>query len=130
MTPQQVQIVGYIRAHPRLGPHVTAAADGSLWPPPILPQLPSAEEFAAELLADAAFRTLQPGTWLSTTDGQLIAEAVSRVIPPSYEPVYTLTVEALRLAAAQQTGRGRQRAGALALAILGAGILVAIQRES
>lgn len=123
MTNQQEQIATYLRAHPRLQPYVQAALGA--WPHPALPSFPAAEELAAELLADAGFRALGLGTWLRTTDGQIIAEAVAQVIPPEYEPIFTLTVDALKLAAAKQTIEGRQKAGAIALLAMVGGIFAA-----
>ena len=37
-------------------------------------QLPTVEQFAKDLLADAEFRSLQLGTWLGTTDGEVIRQ--------------------------------------------------------
>src|SRR6266852_4580374 len=49
-------------------------------------QPPLPEELAHELLGLAEFRTLQLGTWLDTTDGQIIAKAVEAVVPAYLSP--------------------------------------------
>jgi len=129
MITQHDQVVAYLRAHPRLQPHIQAVAVGA-WPHPALTWFPTSEEVAAELLADAEFRALGLGTWLGTTDGPIISEAVAQVIPPTYEPVFTLTVDALKLATAEQTTEGRRKAGALALCVVLAGIVIATAARS
>lgn len=79
------RIAAYIRTHPRLGPHA-ATAYARPWPPPALPYLLPSDELAEEFLQDAEFAALELGTWLGTTDGQEIAEAVSQVIPRATSP--------------------------------------------
>jgi hypothetical protein len=115
---QEDQLVAYLRTHPRLQPYVQLASVGA-WPRSFS-GLPTAEDFARELLGDAEFRALRLGTWLGTPEGQAVSEAVAQVIPTDYEPVFTLTVDALELAAAQQTKEGR----VMALCVLGAGLLL------
>lgn len=78
-------------------------------------RLPPLEQFRRELLEDSEFRALKLGSWLGTTDGKLIAEAVSMVIPPAYAPAYELAVKGLTLAAQDQAAEGRRTAGAIAL---------------
>ena len=111
---------GYVTAWPRvyswydeLGP----------WP---LPPRPTPNQLADELLKVAEFRTLQLGTWLGTTDGQVIAEAVEMVSPPFYRQDIELLVEALRLAAEMQRTEGRERAGKVAVGAIGVAAVVAI----
>lgn len=88
---------------------------------------PAPSQLAAELLEDAEFRALQLGTWLTTDQGQLIAEAVKMISPPFLRAEEQLIVEALTLAARQQS-RGNQRAGALALgAVAVCGLLAAMK---
>lgn len=125
MSDKQDRIGEYIRNHPRLGPYA-ATAYARPWPPPTLPHVPPANQLADEFLQDAEFAALELATWLGTTDGQLIAEAVGQVIPPGYEPVYSLTVDALQIAARRQTEVGRRKAGVLAFTILTGGLLIAI----
>jgi hypothetical protein len=112
MTELQERVAVYLVSHAAIGPHTRATQDPYAWPPP--PPLPTAQTLAEELLADAEFRALELGTWLSTTDGEIIAGAVSRVLPPGYEPVFSVTVDALQIAAAKQTSQGRRSAAAFA----------------
>jgi hypothetical protein len=129
MTSGYDEIPAYLESHPWFAPHVLAAQNPCGWPLAARTTLPPAQELADELLADAGFRALKLGTWLGTPDGQLISEAVARMIPPGYQPVFSLTVDALQLAAQQQAEEGRRQAGAIALVALGAGVIIAIGRR-
>lgn len=113
MTELQESIADYLANQQSVRPHVRAAQSlhGRLTPPP----LPPAEELTAEFFDDAEFRALQLGTVLNTTEGQIIAEAVARVLPPGYQPAFDIVVEALQAAAAKQTGRSRLSAAGLAV---------------
>jgi hypothetical protein len=89
---------------------------------------PTVESMARELLEDSEFRALRLADWLRSPDGQLIAEAVSLVIPADGRLEYELAVEALRLAAELQPEQGavQRWAGLVALigvAALGIGVL-------
>jgi broad specificity phosphatase PhoE len=86
-------------------------------------QLSAVEQFAQDLVADAEFRSLQLGTWLGTTDGEVIETAVGVVIPPIYKPEYDLAVNGLKLAARLQQQAGQEVAGKVALTIVGASLL-------
>lgn len=88
-------------------------------------QLPTIEQFAIALLQDAEFRSLQLGTWLCTTNGEVIEEAVGMVIDPFYAPEYELAVDGLKLAVQIQQQEGTQAAGMFLLIVLGAGLLAA-----
>ena len=88
-------------------------------------QLPTVEQFAAALLQDAEFRSLQLGSWLGTTNGEIIEEAVGMVITPVYVPEYELAVDGLKLAVQIQQQEGKQAAGKYLLIILGAGLIAA-----
>jgi len=88
-------------------------------------QLPPREQFQQELLEDSEFQALRLGSWLGTTDGKLIAEAVGMVIPPAYASAYDLAVEGLTRAAKDQTAEGRKTAGAIALGAILVGCLLA-----
>jgi hypothetical protein len=82
----QVGFAAFLDAHITL-PRVTEwAVQGYSWLYGYYQQPPrlSAEELAQELLGIAEFRALQLGTWLGTTHGQIIAEAVEVVAPPFY----------------------------------------------
>ena len=94
-------------------------------------QRPLATNLAKEFLAITDFRTLQLGTWLGTTDGEIITGAVELVVPMFYAEDVALIVEALKLAAAKQLQEGRQKAVAGAAAtLLVLGIGYAISRGS
>ncbi|MDA8399050.1 MAG: hypothetical protein M0008_03230 [Actinomycetota bacterium] len=86
--------------------------------------LPTKEQFAQALLADAEFRSLQLGTWLGTTNGEIITAAVSMVIAPVYAPEFELAVEGLKLAATLQHQEGQGVAGQTALVIVGVSLMV------
>jgi hypothetical protein len=90
---------------------------------------------AQELLADSEFQALRLASWLRSPDGELIAEAVSLVIPPVSQVEYELAVEALQLAAEIQyeQGSSRRMADVVALAgvsIFGFGVLVPAARRA
>lgn len=93
---------------------------------PVPAPRPSVEELAHEFLGIAAFRALQVGTWLSTADGQVIAEAVEMVTPPFYSGDVELLVAALRRAAQLQQVEGQQAAEKKALVAIGVAALVAL----
>jgi hypothetical protein len=120
MTDKQRQIANYISLNRVLSLYVRPASTLAprTWPHAVHQQLPPLDEFRQELLEDAEFRALQLGDWLRTTDGQVIAEAVSMVIPPAYGPAYELAVQGLTLAAEDQAQEGREAAGAVALVTL------------
>ncbi len=88
-------------------------------------QRPTPEELAHELLSIAEFRALQLGTWLGTTDGQVLTQAVEMVAPPFYRQDVELLVEALKLAASIQQREGQEVAGKIALGGIGLSLLVA-----
>jgi hypothetical protein len=84
----------------------------------------AAKDIAQELLGCAEFRALQLGTWLGTTNGEIITQAVEAVMPPFYAEDVALIVEALNLAAAMQQREGRQKAlvgAAVTFAAIGIG---------
>jgi hypothetical protein len=68
---------------------------------------------------------LRLGTWLGTTDGQIISSAVATVIPPTYRPEYNLVVDGLKLAAELQA-QGKQKVasiiGGVVLVVSGVGL--------
>ena len=85
---------------------------------------PMSKDVAKEFLDCAEFRALQLGTWLGTTDGEVMTRAVEMVVPMFYAEDVALIVEALTLAAAIQQQEGRQRAftgAAVTLAAIGIG---------
>jgi hypothetical protein len=92
--------------------------------------IPPLEQFRQELLEDTELQALKLGSWLGTTDGQIIAEAVSAVIPPVYGPAYELAVKGLTLAAEDQAKAGRETAGAIALGSILVGGAIALAAGS
>jgi hypothetical protein len=129
MTDQQQRIASYISRNPAFSPYLR---QGQTMPPPrpwleaIARQLPPLERFRRELLEDAEFQALNLGSWLGTTDGQIIADAVGTVIPPAYGPAYQLAVKGLTLAAEDEAKEGRKTAGKIALSAIVVGGLAAI----
>ena len=115
-------------AFPRMtGPYRHAAA----YPYGFLAQQrPTAEQLAEELLGFTEFRALQLGTWLGTTDGQVIAEAVEMLTPPLYRQDAQLLVAALNHAAELQWREAQKIAGRVALGAIGAAVLVGVAISS
>ncbi|MGO9763325.1 MAG: hypothetical protein ACLP1Q_18895 [Solirubrobacteraceae bacterium] len=136
MTDKQRQIASYVSRNRILGPYATQArATGAMVPPhawlhAMARQLPPLEQFRRELVEDSEFQALKLGSWLSTTDGQIIAEAVGAVIPPLYGPAYELAVSGLTLAAEDQAKAGRETAGAIALGSILVGGAIALAAGS
>lgn len=87
--------------------------------------LPTADVLAIRFLSDAKFRALQLGTWLGSTDGVLLTEAVSLALPGLYDPEFSLLVDGLKLAADSQASEGSKRAGLAGIAVLAALFLIA-----
>jgi len=87
--------------------------------------LPSVDQFAKKLVDGASFRSLQLGTWLGTTDGEVIETAVGMAIPPIYRREYDLAVDGLKLAACLQQQAAQEMAGKLALSVLGVSLFAA-----
>ena len=77
-------------------------------------------------LGIAEFKALQLGTWLGTTDGKVIAQAVESVTPPFYRTDVELLVAALQHAATLQQQEGQQAAGRFALGAIGVAGVVAL----
>jgi hypothetical protein len=88
-------------------------------------QRPTTEQLANDLLSVAEFRSLQLGTWLSTTDGQILTKAVEMVAPPFYRQDVELLVDALKLAASMQQRESQQVAGKIALGAVVVGVVIA-----
>ena len=77
-------------------------------------------QIADALLADAEFRALRLGTWLSTPSGELLADAVTALAPAPYQQDISLLIDALQLAAERQQAEARQK---LAIGLLGGAAL-------
>lgn len=112
-------LADYVTAFPRTyGPYRPSLRRSYPW----ASSRPTAEEIAREFLSVATFRALKLGTWLGTTDGQIVVDAVEMVVPMFYVEDVELLVEALQIAAAlqQREGRGKALAGAaFALVVIG-----------
>ena len=129
---KQEQITAFLEGHitlPRMP--TTYAHWGAAYPwtdtfPPGLGPRPTVEDAAHELLDIAEFRALQLGTWLGTTDGEVITRAVESVSPPFYRQDIELLVAALKHAASIQQQEGQQVAGRFALGAIGIASVVAL----
>jgi hypothetical protein len=115
MTATPEQIAGYVREHPTFAPYAPQPAyPAGIWrggPQP--PQ--TALELADELVEDVGFRTLELGGFLRTPDGELIASGVEMALPTADRRVVSLAVDALKLAADQQSELSPLQVGGLAL---------------
>ena len=78
-------------------------------------QRPNAEAVAKEFLGIAEFRELQLGTWLGTTNGEILTAAVEAVVPMFYAEDVELLVDALKIAAEAQQQQGQKKALATAV---------------
>ncbi len=81
-------------------------------------QAPTEDELAQEFLGIAEFRALQLGTWLGTTEGEIITRAVEAVVPVYLRPDIELLVAGLKLAARLQQQEGQRVARGVAVAVL------------
>lgn len=121
---REEQIAAYLRANPPFPLVVAPPLPYAKLPGYGPPQRPTAEEIGKWLLQDAEFRALELGTWLGTTDGEIVAGAVEGFLPPLYRQDVELLVDALKIAAALQQTEGREVAGKLALGSIVVAILV------
>jgi len=89
------------------------------WNPPApLATQQTVRNVADWLLADAEFKALKLGNWLTTPDGKFFTEAVSMIAPVPYAQDIDLLIEALELAAKVQQEEAR---GKIALVVFGVG---------
>ena len=97
-----------------------------LYAPYYLPPqpLPSKEQVAQDLLADAEFQSLKLGNWLNSPSGEVIAQIVAEVVPTTLQPEFGLIVGGLKLAADLQKTNGRAQIGVGSLLLLFAGLVV------
>ena len=86
--------------------------------------LPTKEELAHSLLADAEFQSLKLGNWLNSPSGEVIAQIVAEVVPSTLQPEFGLIVDGLKLAADVQKTNGRAQIGVGSLVLLFAGLVV------
>ena len=116
---------GWLSAHPEFGVEDGAVA-WHAFRPPGWQTLPSLEGLAAELVGTSEFRALKLGSWLGSTDGQVIEQALHVVIPPAFKPQYELVLGGLRLAAKLQRQHGTRVAGRVALGVIGVGTVLTV----
>jgi hypothetical protein len=121
-------LASYIEGWPPVH-YSTAYSLASRFHPPLMADMHTAQEIAAHLFADAEFRSLQLGTWLSTPNGELITAAVEAITPPPYRQDIQLLVEAVTLAAKMQQDAGGERAVAAGLVLAFGGALLAASRS-
>lgn len=136
MTKEQ-EIAAFLDSHlswPRVTGRFGALDEEVPWMVPAYLQRPaerpSVEELAQQLLGIAEFRALQLGTWLGTTDGTVIAEAVELVVPSFYAADVELLVAALQEAASLQQQEGQRAAGQYAFAALLFAVAIVIIRST
>jgi hypothetical protein len=79
---------------------------------------PTIDDFGTSMVSMTEFRALQLGTWLGSTDGQVIIEAVEMVLPPIYRPQIEFLADGLQYAAKLQQREGQKKAGGVAVAVL------------
>jgi len=91
---------------------------------PHQPQGATIESLAEEFLAMPEFLALRLGGFLGTPQGHVIAEGVRLVTPPFYEPDVELLIGGLTYAAELQA-KGDQKAGLVALGVIGGVALLA-----
>lgn len=113
-TPEQIAL--YVRSHPSFAPFAPRPGyPAGIWAPGVLPPQ-TAAELADELLEDVGYRALELGGFLSTPDGELIANGVELALPNADRRVVGLAVDALKLAAAQQSELSPLQVGGLVVA--------------
>jgi hypothetical protein len=109
----------YLTAFTQAWPRQPASWDMNYWNPPApLATQHTVRNVADWLFADAEFKALKLGNWLTTPDGQFFVEAVSMITPAPYAKDIDLLIEALQLAAKLQQEDAR---GKIALAVFGVG---------
>jgi len=116
----------FVARHVTIGRVQPGASYHYLYAPYYLaPQsLPTKEELAQSLLADAEFQSLKLGNWLNSPSGEAIAEVVAEVVPSTLQPEFGLIVDGLKLAADLQKTNGRAQIGVGSLVLLFAGLVV------
>lgn len=121
MTATAEQIARFVRSHPTFAPYAPRPGyPAGIWLPGEAPSQ-SAAELADELLEDVGFRALELGGFLSTPDGELIASGTALALPTADRRVVDLAVDALKLAASEQSRLTPLQAGGL---VLGAVVLL------
>ena len=90
------------------------------------PALPTPQEIANALLADAEFKGLQLGGFLNSPTGEFLEQAVEMVVPRALSPEFGLIVAAVKLASDRQRG---EKWGKALLAAGGGLLAVAVFNE-
>jgi hypothetical protein len=91
---------------------------------------PSTEQLAREFLQMTEYQALQLGNWLGTTQGEVIAEAITLVLPPFYAADAQLLIDALKLAAQLQHQDGLRTAGHIVIGVAGIATAIAAIRAA
>jgi hypothetical protein len=94
--------------------------------PHIGPALPTIQQIANDLLADAEFKGLQLGGFLNTPTGEFLEQAVQMIVPRALSPEFELIVAGLKLAADRQQG---EKWGKALLAVGGSLLAGAVLKE-
>ena len=112
-------VARYLTTFTQAWPRPPASWDMNYWNPPApIATQHTVRNVAEWLFADAEFKALKLGNWLTTPDGEFVAEAVSMIAPTPYAQDIDLLIEALQLAAKLQQEDAR---GKIALAVFGVG---------
>lgn len=97
------------------------------WAPPYYgPALPSAQQIAKDVLADAEGKGLQLGGFLNTPTGEFLEQAVEFIVPRAFTSEFDLIVAGLKLAADIQQG---QKWGKALLTVTGTLFVGAVLKE-
>jgi hypothetical protein len=112
-------VARYLTTFTQAWPRPPASWDMNYWNPPApIATQHTVRNVAEWLFADAEFKALKLGNWLTTPDGEFVAEAVSMIAPTPYAQDIDLLIEAPQLAAKLQQEDAR---GKIALAVFGVG---------
>lgn len=99
----------------------------SRWAPPYYgPALPTIQQIADDLVADAEFKGLQLGGFLNTPTGEFLEQAVEMIVPKAFSLEFELIVAGLKLAADRQQG---EKWGKALLTVGGSLVVGAVLRE-
>lgn len=82
--------------------------------PPAIASQHDARAVAAWLLADAEFKAMKLGNWISTPDAQLVLAAIEMIAPAPYADDVQLLADAIQIAARQQQADARGKIFAIA----------------
>jgi hypothetical protein len=130
VTPQHQAVANFVATRVTVGRVSPTGAYTALpWVRQYVPAVPTPQALAEEFLADAGYRALELGTWLSTPTGEFLAEAVSLAVPSTLAPEFDLIVAALTIAAKRQQGESWVQIGkGLGAVAIGGLAMVALSR--